>query len=540
MKNTLQKRFTLILIVQLVVILLLLFYYYNASLTSINQTTHDNASLSAQGLLSEISGEFEYMKAVCGVIAGSDYIRDFLTEKNTSAYYEKAITVSEIIDKTAFPISSSDSIITINVSGEYYRFSGGISNAACEKLYKTFEGSGTVYTIIELDQISYFCHNSPVLSAGKYSPSHMGNVIMLTDLSKIRRLLEKGSGGDLDLFVLADNRVLLSSITELEGKRGDEIGMLYEEIIFADMESGGMVIGAAIGGDRAIKEKERFVFLSLVITGLMLAVIFAIYGYISKDFVSPMSSIMNTVHTINDGNSRLSPTKHRDFNVLAAEINEMLDRTQRYHMGLLGRQINTHFIINMLMHIEGLSNSGENEKAGVALGELIKLIRHMSAGDSNVNIFAEMEFVESYISLMNIKHNGKFTIDYDVHDQLSEYLMPSFILQPIVENALTHGMGTKERDCKLFITGTLEADGVLLKIIDNGAGMSREQLQKLNRKILKAEKSEYPQNQIHGVALTNIQKRLCTLYGTRYGITVHSFDGEGTTVTVWLPLQKDL
>lgn len=536
---TLQGRLALILFVQMVLILMLWFHYHSTSLEYVNQTIHNTAERSAERLLRDLSDELEYMKAVCSVIAGSDNVKEFLRETDTAAYYEKAITVSELVDRVAFPISSTDSIVAINDDGRSYRFSGGVSNRSCQQLYNTFRGAGAVYAVIELDGVNYFCHNSPVISTNEYKSTHLGNIIMLTDLSKTRRLLETDVESDVDLLIVDDGVVLLSSRAELEGKRQTEIKALYSRMMFTPMQSTGTIIGAAIRGEAANAERVRFLGISFFIIGLMLVAVFLIYRYLSRGMVRPMTSIFKDVHSIENGNERLQPTGRQDFDALVAEINSMLDRTKRYHMELLGKQINVHFIVNTLLYIQGLSSSGENEKATLATGALIKLIRHMNVGDANVNIFVEMELVQSYVSLMNIKHDDRFLVSYDVDDRLAEYLMPGFVLQPIVENAMTHGLGAKMGDCKLSITGVCAEKTAILQVSDNGFGMEKAPLLNLREKLALAPQGEFTDASPHGVALYNIQRRIHLLYGNGYGIQIESEPAKGTTVTITLPLQKD-
>lgn len=502
--STLRKRFTIVLIVQAILILLLWLYYHYTTLDSINQSAHENAALSADVLLNEISGEFEHMRAVCGAIAGSVYVQDFLAETNVSDYYEKAVAVSEIVNKTAFPISASDSVVTVSAGGEYYRFSGALSNAACEKLYTTFKGEGAAYTIIELDNTAYFCHSSPVLITERRQPKHIGNVVMLISAAKTRRLLESGDTSDTDMLILHDNTVLLSSKPDIEGKSESELKAIYDNLLLASVEGTSLQVGAAINNTKAKAESRRFLLLSVVIIALMLCAIFLMHGYLSK------------------------------------EINVTLNRTERYHMGLMNRQINTHFIMNTLIFIKSLASSGDNDKAALATDELIKLIKHMQSGDTLVNIFLEMEIAESYINLMNIRYADKFIAEFDVDDALSEYRMPGFILQPIVENALTHGLQSKANDCRLTIYGKRDKDKVLLQVTDNGIGMSQEQLHDLRDKLSHCHEGDFAESSLHGVALCNIQRRIRTLYGEDCGITIDSISEKGTTATILLPIVEDM
>lgn len=532
----LQKRFAIVLIIQTALMLLLWFHYHNAALTNIEDTSRENASLSAQRLLQEISSEFDYMRTVCSSIAGSVYVQDFLTETDVKVFYEKALPVSEIVGKAAFPISSSDGIVLINSQGEFYRFSGGLSNEACKSLYTTFQGEGVAYTVIELDNMFYFCHSNPVITTTGSQQIHVGNVVMLTAASKMRRLLESDSGADFDLMLLVEDTILLSGRSELEGKSNTELDGLYKDVIHKPIQNTKLEVGAALRGAKAAKEGSLFLSLSLAMAGLMLVTIILIYSYLFRDMVHPMSAILQNVRSIQDGTGRLVPTGCSDFNELTDSINAMLDRTERYHMGLLGTQINTHFIVNTLIFIQSLSKDGENKKAAQAAEMLAQLINHTKTGDTQINILEELAFLETYTALMNLRYDGKFAVELDIDERFCEFGMPSLLLQPIVENALTHGLRLKEGDCRLTIAGRCEEQAVVFDISDNGSGMTDEQMQRLCEKLSHAHEGDYIASLQHGVALCNIQRRIRLLYGGNFGVSLRSVPDEGTTVSVRLPL----
>ena len=150
-----------------------------------------------------------------------------------------------------------------------------------------------------------------------------------------------------------------------------------------------------------------------------------------------------------------------------------------------------------------------------------------------------MDALGRYIEIMNIRNDGKYTVDIDVDDRLVEYRMPAHVLQPLVENAMTHGLGNKAESCLLTIAGRAEADCVFLEVSDNGKGLEPEAVQAMQAMLDSADEWEYADYHLKGVALVNIQKRIRARYGKRYGLSVRGSPNEGFAVSVWLPYIED-
>jgi two-component system sensor histidine kinase YesM len=228
------------------------------------------------------------------------------------------------------------------------------------------------------------------------------------------------------------------------------------------------------------------------------------------------------------------------YRILSSKmVSPMLAETENMQMGLLKTQINAHFLVNTITCIESLSQQNENQKAATAAGNLAGMLKFLHEEDAEANIFDEMVNLNRYIEIMNIRHNNKFIIETDVDDVLVEYNILRQILQPLVENALTHGLGNKKDDCLLKITGRVKDDFIIFEITDNGIGMSPESVLALQERIDKTDKRDYDNYGLKGVSLINIQKRINTRYGRKYGLTVRGELGEGTEFTVRLPLIHD-
>lgn len=208
----------------------------------------------------------------------------------------------------------------------------------------------------------------------------------------------------------------------------------------------------------------------------------------------------------------------------------------------LQAQINPHFLFNTLLSISWTARSNNDMECCdmiTALSSLLKANIYTSSS-KYVSIKEELQTVQNYLKIQKIRFRQKFSYDIDVDPRLLEIPILKLCLQPLVENAVTHGLEKKVEDGTILITGDLsDADEIIIQIIDNGIGFDSEllnsQLQDLNT--LTALKSDVnnSDNNHHHIGLINTQIRLKYTYGEQYGITIQSIPDKGTTVTIRLP-----
>jgi two-component system sensor histidine kinase YesM len=555
---TLRTRFIIALAIYGVLASILWVGYYQISYNTISRIAKENTILVAENLIEQISLDFEQMNASAATIAGSGYVKDFLSERNKSVLYEKAVPVSEIISKTAFPITSSDSVITINADGDFYRFSGGLNNQSCQMLYEEFKDAGTVYTVAKLGETLYFCYNTPVYDLSGIKPDRIGSVVMLTGISKTRRALENLNGAPvIDTALILDSEIVLSNNPSLEQKPISELENQYAVVSTIGISGTPLSVAAAIPDSSLFPESNVFVITSFAFFGLLIITVAVLYNYLSGFFVRPMANIISNIREIGGGTKdRLPGTGRQNFDALVADINEMLDRTEQYNaeliserqksfdaelirqkmqMGLLASQMDAHFVFNTLTNIENLAEKGDYEKAAGMANGLAVLLRHQQKGDTLANVFDEFQVLEKYITVMNIRFDGKFAYEYDLDENLSDCLMPGFILQPIIENALTHGLQNRDQDARLSIRGTIQEHKIYFEISDNGVGIPPGKLKTIREDLLLDVIDDFPEPGLHGVALQNIQSRIHLKFGVEYGISIGSELDKGTTVTIILP-----
>lgn len=202
----------------------------------------------------------------------------------------------------------------------------------------------------------------------------------------------------------------------------------------------------------------------------------------------------------------------------------------------LQNQINAHFIYNVLEAIKMMAEIDEEYEIADALTHLGKLLRYgMKLERGGVQVAQEVEYVQNYLALMNLRFDYVITLRLELPEALLEQELPKISLQPIVENAVVHGASALDADSSVVLRGAIDEErGVYtIAVIDEGCGLDEAGLARLRRQISGEEESRSTSG--NGIGLKNIQDRIQMNYGRQYGLTVASQPGAGTTVTVSLP-----
>lgn len=199
----------------------------------------------------------------------------------------------------------------------------------------------------------------------------------------------------------------------------------------------------------------------------------------------------------------------------------------------LQAQINPHFLYNTLDMINWLSKKGLNEKVSDAVQALSKFYKMtLSKGNIVVSIEEELEHVSLYIRLQNMRYNNKIHYTVDIPGNMLEYTIPKIIFQPVVENAIQHGIFCKEsKEGNIVITGWMEDDILVFLISDDGVGIPSEKIDQLLAGKIQSSSGS-------GVGILNTHNRLQLYYDNNFGLSYHSKEGEYTEVEIRIPADK--
>lgn len=294
-----------------------------------------------------------------------------------------------------------------------------------------------------------------------------------------------------------------------------------------------------IGAELAPIQKITWLVVSLVFLGVILLAVFLSHSVSRpikelQDLTQRAANNELSVHIEPQGKDEIANLGH-SFNKMIRRIQELMSENVReqkllrkLEMESLDNQIKPHFIYNTLDMIIGQLESNNNDKAGYlieALGNFFRL--SLSKGREIVPIANELEHVRNYLFIQQLRHGEEYEYDIQVKDpSILNVFIPRLLLQPIVENAIYHGVLPADHQGKISITAYCEGTDICFEVKDDGVGIPQEKLKEINEVLSGQQK---PGNEKAFFGLRNVNRRAKLAFGENYGIVMHSKPGSGTT-----------
>lgn len=180
-----------------------------------------------------------------------------------------------------------------------------------------------------------------------------------------------------------------------------------------------------------------------------------------------------------------------------------------------------------------LANTSNIAESMSVFGDLLKPLLKMKSDFNTVK--EEIEYLKNYVKILNYRYGNIIKLNVELPDELFEYKLPRFILQPIIENAVQHGMDSTNQPFMISITAAAEDENIQIKVCNNGKEISKEKLDEIRLSLRHPIDSE--NNASSRIGLSNIEKRLNIYYGHGYGLAIDSNEERNTVVTIIVPMQ---
>lgn len=231
------------------------------------------------------------------------------------------------------------------------------------------------------------------------------------------------------------------------------------------------------------------------------------------------------------------------FNHMMEQIGQLVEdirveqrNLRATELKLLQAQINPHFLYNTLDAIIWLAESNQKEQVITMVSALSDFFRStLSKGRDYVTIQEEETHIRSYLQIQQFRYRDILEYEISIPEEMYQYQILKLTLQPVVENALYHGIKNKRGIGRIIVSGKQEGSRLVLTVKDNGIGMSRERLEYVRKMLMDQEKT--PDDS--GFGLYNIEQRIILNYGQAYGMEIDSTYGEGTVVSITIPAVKN-
>lgn len=295
----------------------------------------------------------------------------------------------------------------------------------------------------------------------------------------------------------------------------------------------------------SMEELTRIALLAVLVVLAATAIISAVLSRVLfrpiRDLASAMKDFERDADHFtyqNVGGAREVRALSESFDHMVGQIQNLVDTVRSEEINLrktelraLQAQINPHFLYNTLDAISWMCEQGKNAEAVQMVNALARLFRiSISRGHELIPIRSELQHAESYLQIQSQRYRGQFTYTFDADETCLDYLCNKITLQPIIENAIYHGLGGMTEDGKIRVSVESRDDDIVFTVEDNGAGMTEEQIDA----IMSKERSDRA-----GIGIKNVNDRLKIYFGAAYGITIDSVPDEGTQVSIRMPKVRE-
>lgn len=318
-----------------------------------------------------------------------------------------------------------------------------------------------------------------------------------------------------------------------------------------------LVLTASFDYDALFREYSYTAILLLVM-GLICAVsIILVSLLVSRNITYPIEHLSRKMANQNGSHLTLSEkflNRNDEIGILYNEYNAMVDElntsikkdyqdkliTMDAQMRSLEAQINSHFLFNTLESINSLAELDDNDRISTMVMALGNMFRYSIKTQSElVTVEEEIQHVQDYVSIQQIRFDNRFSLQNSIPPEFFQLRVLKLILQPLVENALYHGLKYCSCGDTITLNGYLDHSFLHLSVTDNGAGMSPEELDLLQAKLHEESSfTELGHRTRQSIGLKNIHTRIELYYGKGYGITIRSSLQSGTTIDIMLPLTE--
>lgn len=298
----------------------------------------------------------------------------------------------------------------------------------------------------------------------------------------------------------------------------------------------------------------------LLILAFVVAASVLIAYFVTKSISQPVDQLISVMKKAGNGewNARYPNSGNDEITILGDCFNEMAEKTgqlieqvylseirrQQISLSLknaqldaLLMQINPHFLYNTLDIIRWEAMYEANGESRVthmieAFSRLCRMGIH--AGSNTITLSEGIRHGETYLEVINFRHQYKIELEKDFSIDTEKVYVPPFMLQPLFENAVTHAFGDASKGCRIILKGKIDRDTLFLIVADNGKGISSEECEKLNARMMD---SDAFRNSSESIGMVNVNQRIRLFYSSKYGIHVKSQQDRGTEITITLPVR---
>lgn len=530
------------------------FYLHSAG--AIRRSDEGKMQQVSTQIIDRLENELLGLENTAYTLAGHPAVLNFASEQNAIRFHEKSAAVDETIATLAGASTLTPHILVYSTRGVWANFMGELGAPAAITLQKALDAAPAPhYMAATLEGVRYISYARAI---GEDAGTPGALVLLVEEDHLLGLFSEYTTDAGLHVSLAENGTIVTSSYSDflghtLEQAQAESGLLLSRKIGFAPFE-----VVVSIESGYLARVSRDYALAALLTIGLLFALLVAVVALANRHLFRPMLHVIKDVEALGgaDGmRTELAPTGEAAFDGLVGQINRMLKRLDERSRALmqaqarlqtaelerqqalvisLKKQINAHFTVNVLNDVKALAEHGETEKAAVVSDGLSHLLRYANDEDEFIGGMDEYFVLEKYVAIMRIRYSGRFEAEFDWDDRLGSARMPRMLMQPILENAITHGLVPK-RGGSLRVAAKLEGDRVAIRVADDGVGMNEKSLRRLMEHMEAATARGWTAAGVERIALANIRRRLWSYYGEAFTLAISSREGAGTEVSLSFP-----
>ncbi|GLX70827.1 cache domain-containing sensor histidine kinase [Paenibacillus glycanilyticus] len=303
-------------------------------------------------------------------------------------------------------------------------------------------------------------------------------------------------------------------------------------------------------------KKQQHTAYILILVGLLAMGLIAFVSYtLSYQITLPLRNLMKKMARVEQGDlsQRMEVAGNNEFSRLSRIYNRMLDSITRLigevytsklaeknaQISALQAQINPHFLYNTLNIMKSISRVRGIEEVAEMAESLAELFKYsMKNLQRPIPLRDEMDHISHYMNIQQHRFGSRFEFSMDVPEALQDASILKLTVQPLIENAIVHGLGKVKSGGRIVIAVRRLGDDLIIEVSDNGCGIEEERLHMLRKRIMGIQAADVLEEDGLGIGLSNIALRIKLFHGVKYGAELISANGRGTTVRLTFPYER--
>lgn len=525
------------------------------------------------------------MQNISYLLSMDPEIKEFLTEQNSAFTEDEDYSIRQFMQGLSTLYPEVASILVVNSQGEYISndlYTRGNKDLTKESWYKeAVENEGIVKIIGHPKERSLASHvnykNSEVVTVVRAiiepeTQKVLGVVLIdlkLRVIAEATKNVKLGKSGYLMVIdeegeqIYAPANPLINEVPKRllnvedsgffsEEIDGDKLQFIYQKQPFTNWTT----VGIFSSNESVVEVRTIHLF---VICFVFLVVLFGVTAsyYLSNSMSQPIVQLMSFMKKVESGNLDIRYKGEREdeigmlgrsFNLMIIKINELLKLTERQErqkreaeLRSLQAHIKPHFLYNTLDTISWMARKQGAVDVAEVVASLSKLFRiGLNKGNDIILFSEEIEHIKSYLKIQKARYRDKLNYTLEIDPKTNDFMIVKLILQPIVENAIYHGIKERKGPGHIHIEAQVSNNTFVITVKDDGKGIESDRLQLLRQKLNNVD-IQNKQGAVadFGYGMMNVQSRLKLTYGEAYGISIDSEIANGTTVTIVLPIEKE-